>query len=175
MSKALLILGAGGHGRVVREVALFMVDSAGMPIYEKVDFLDDNAPDAIGSMTDLGVFADQYTDAFCGIGNNVVRDQLQQKAVDAGFNVPVLIHPTAYVSPTAVLGAGTIVEPRAIVNAGAVVGRGCILSVGSIVDHDSAIGDFCHVNTGAICMAGSTVEPGRKVGAGEVVGGFNAR
>ena len=82
MSKALLILGAGGHGRVVREVALFMVDSAGMPIYEKVDFLDDNAPDAIGSMADLGVFADQYTDAFCGIGNNVVRDQLQQKAVE---------------------------------------------------------------------------------------------
>lgn len=61
----------------------------------------------------------------------------------------------------------------AIVNAA--VGRGCVLSVGSIVDHDSVIGDFCHVNTGAICMAGSTVEPGRKVGAGEVVSGFNQR
>ena len=63
MSKKLLILGAGGHGKVVREVALGIVDGY-MPRYSKVDFLDDYADNAIGKMQDLKDYVGIYDDVF---------------------------------------------------------------------------------------------------------------
>lgn len=58
MGKRLLILGAGGHGKVVREVALSLLDIDGNPVYESVDFLDDNSVDVIGKIADLEKYRD---------------------------------------------------------------------------------------------------------------------
>ncbi|MBQ9572900.1 MAG: hypothetical protein IJR22_05870 [Acidaminococcaceae bacterium] len=69
-----------------------------------------------------------------------------------------LVHPTAYVSPSATVGAGTVVEPKAVINTNSQIGQGCIISVGTVVDHDCVIGDFCHINAGVVCGAGSCVE-----------------
>ena len=174
MGKRLLVLGAGGHGKVVQEIALSLFDIDGKPVYEAVDFLDDNSADAIGRIADLEKYQDKYSDVFCGIGNNKVRKQLLDQTKELCYSIPVLIHPTAYISPSAVIEAGTVVEPKAIVNANAVVHRGCIISVGAIVDHDVTVNEFVHVNAGAIVKAGASVESGRKLEAGEVVLGYGA-
>ena len=174
MGKRLLILGAGGHGKVVREVALSLLNIDGKALYEAVDFLDDNSVDAIGKIADLGKYKEKYSDVFCGIGNNTVRKQLLDQSEELAYSIPVLIHPTAYISPSAVIEAGTVVEPKAIVNANTVVHRGCIISVGAIVDHDVSVNEFVHVNAGAIVKAGARVESGRKLEAGEVVLGYSA-
>ena len=171
MSKNLLILGAGGHGKVVREVALSIVDGY-MPRYSKVDFLDDYADNAIGKIQDLKDYVEIYDDVFCGIGNNFVRKDLLKKAEKLGYEIPILIYPTAYISASAVIGKGTVVEPKAIVNANSIIGKGSIISVGAIVDHDVIIEKYVHVNAGAICKAGSKIEEGRKLEAGEVVLGY---
>ena len=60
--KTLLIIGAGGHGKVVAEIAMAVG-------YQKIAFLDDNAPEAIGKIRDIEKWMD-YTEGFCGIGNN---------------------------------------------------------------------------------------------------------
>lgn len=172
MGKRLLVLGAGGHGKVVREVALSLFDINGNPVYEAVDFLDDNSVDAIGKIVDLENYRDKYSDVFCGIGNNTVRKQLLDQAERLGFHIPVLIHTSAYISPSAVIEAGTVVEPKAIVNANTVIHRGCIISVGAIVDHDVVVNEFAHINAGAIVKAGAKIESGRKLEAGEVVLGY---
>ncbi len=161
----LLIVGAGGHGKVVAEIA---ADCG----YEKVDYLDDNSPEAIGKLHDLEKFADQYEYAFVGIGNNKLRGELIEKLESVGYQVPVLIHPTAYISRTAKIEKGTVVEPKAIVNANTVVSSGCIISVGSIVDHDVVIEQYCHINAGAIVKAGATLEEYTKLEAGEVKLGY---
>ena len=172
MGKRLLVLGAGGHGKVVREVALSLLNIDGKPVYESVDFLDDNSENAIGKIADLEKYRAQYSDVFCGIGNNTVRKQLLNQAEHLGFNVPVLIHASAYISPSAVIEAGTVVEPKAIINANTVIHRGCIISVGAIVDHDVIVNEFVHVNAGAIVKAGARVESIRKLEAGEIVLGY---
>ena len=174
MGKRLLVLGAGGHGKVVREAALSLLDINGKPLYEAADFLDDNSAEAIGKIADLGKYKEKYSDVFCGIGNNKVRKQLLDQAKELGYSIPVLIHPTAYISPSAVIEAGTVVEPKAIVNANTIVHRGCIISVGAIVDHDVIVNEFVHVNAGAIVKAGARVESGRKLEAGEVVLGYGS-
>lgn len=171
MSKRLLILGYGGHGKVVCETAMSMRKD-GKAFYDSIDFLDDNAPKAVGKIINLEKFKGKYDEVFCGIGNNRVRKELLQKAEELGFSIATIVHATAYVSPTATVEKGTIIEAKAIVNANSVIKSGCIISVGAIVDHDVIVEEYSHVNTGAICKAGSHIETLRKIDSGEVVQGY---
>ena len=165
MNKNLLILGAGGHGKVVKEIA----EALG---YTNIDFLDDNSTEAIGKIADSKAYISQYPEAFVGIGNNKFRGELLNRVEQEGFAIPVLIHPTAYISKSATIEKGTVVEPKAIVNANSKVGRGCIISVGSIVDHDVVLENCVHVNAGAVCKAGSFVVKETKLEAGQVMKGY---
>lgn len=162
MGKRLLIIGAGGHGKVVAEIAADVG-------YEEVAFLDDNSPEAVGKISEAERFREEYQEAFVGIGNNRVRGELIGKLEACGYEVPILVHPTAYVSRSAVIGKGTVVEPKAVVNANTRVGVGCIISVGAIIDHDVVLGGCVHANAGSIVEAGAAVEGGRKLESGEVV------
>lgn len=164
--KSLLIIGAGGHGKVCKEVA------EAMGCYSQIDFLDDNADIAIGKVSDLLSFVGQYTDVFGGIGNNNLRLELLEKARRLGYDIPVLVHPTAYLSPSCKVLAGTVIEPKAIVNANTVVKEGCIISVGAIVDHDVVINQGVHCNAGSIVKAGATIDALEKLEAGQVVMGY---
>lgn len=161
----LLIIGAGGHGRVVAEVA----EACG---YDQIAFLDDSSSEAIGKISDIEKFVMQFEHAFVGMGDNKLRRELIGRLENAGYKIPVLIHPTAYVSRTAAMGKGTVAEPKAIVNANTNIGIGCIISIGSIIDHDVMIGDYCHINSGAIVKAGARVDSFAKLEAGEVVLGY---
>lgn len=165
MDKNLLIIGAGGHGRVVAEVAA----ACG---YENISFLDDNSPEAIGKINDMVSFIGQFTNAFVGIGNNQFRNEMLMKLIKLGYHIPVLIHPTAYVSKSASVSKGTIVEPLAIINANSIVERGCIISVGAIVDHDVVLEECVHVNVGAVVKSGAHVRTNHKVEAGEIIQGY---
>lgn len=162
----LLIVGAGGHGKVVKEVA----ESLGK--YERIDFVDDQVSTAVGTTDDLPNLRAHYEAAFVGIGNNAMRQRILNQLQRYGYQVPALIHPTAYISPSAQIEDGTIVEPKAIVNANSIVGEGCIISVGAIVDHDVELESCVHVNAGAICKAGSKVAANVKLEAGQVVKGY---
>lgn len=169
MGKRLLLLGAGGHGKVVWEVASSLFDEEGNPEYEAIDFLGDAAFDTVGTIAELESIGKSYDAIFCGIGNNTVRRKLLQRVSAMGKEIPILIHSTAYISPTALIEKGTVVEPKAIVNSNTVVQEGCIISVGAIVDHDVVVEKYSHINAGAICKAGSHIESGRKLEAKEVV------
>lgn len=173
MGKKLLILGEGGHGQVVKEVAQ-AIRRNGKPVYDIIDFLDDNHSEAVGKIEKMEQFRSFYDEVFCGIGNNSVRKRLLEKAKEIHFTIATLIHPSAYVSSSAVIEAGTVIEPKAIVNANTIVKKGCIISVGAIVDHDVVIEEYVHVNAGAICKAGSHIQKKRKLEAGEVVMGYPA-
>ncbi len=163
--KSLLILGAGGHGRVAAEIA----ESLGY----RVSFLDDKPGEGvIGSISELEKFGPKFDACFIGIGNNVVRHKLKDRLVELRLPVATLISPRAYVSSSVKVGCGTVIEPGAIVNANVTIGCGCIVSVGGIIDHDSVLEDFSHVNTGAICMSGAHVAGETKIEAGEVLHGF---
>lgn len=164
--KSLLIIGAGGHGQVVYEIAR----SLG---FERIDFLDDNYEGAIGKIDDIEKFI-EYENAFCGIGNNQFRGIIIERLHKAGYKVPVLIHPTAYISVSAVIDEGTVVEPKAIVNAHSIVKAGSIISVGAIVDHDVVIGRCAHINSGSIVKAGGFVDDYDKLEAGEVKLGYSS-
>ena len=87
---------------------------------------------------------------------------------EAGLKIPVLIHPTAFVSPSARISEGTIVCAKAAVNTNSVVEKGCIISICALADHNSRVGECSHINAGAIVKAGCVVDKLIKVNTGIV-------
>ncbi len=159
--KKLLIIGAGGHGQVLAEVAM----ACG---YDRVDFLDDRNPCAVGTTDRAEALAGGYDGVVVSIGNNDLRRTLIQRLQAVDAPIATLVHPRAFVAPSATLGEGSVVLPGAVVNTNARVGKGCILSIGALVDHDATIDDFSHVNAGAVVAAGKSA--GGKIDPGAVVG-----
>lgn len=162
----LLILGAGGHGKVVRETA----QATGQ--FEKIAFLDDAAPDALGKLGELPRFMEEFDCAFVAMGNPVLRREYQNWLEVLGVTLPAVIHPRSIVSPTAKVGVGTVIMAGAVVQTGVKIGCGCILSAGAIVDHDACLGDYCHINAGAVVPSMSAVSENTKVDYGQVFCGL---
>lgn len=159
--KSLLIIGAGSHGLIVSETA----EACG---YEKIEFLDDNSPDAVGKTDQLEKLAGSYDGVIVSIGNNEIRRELIHRIQEADAPLVSLIHPRAFVSPSATVGNGSIVLPGAIIHTNARIGTGCIISIGALIDHDAVVEAFSHVNTGAIVGAGKRARG--RVEAGSVIG-----
>jgi sugar O-acyltransferase (sialic acid O-acetyltransferase NeuD family) len=97
------------------------------------------------------------------------RIRLYKQATQCGFQLPVIISPTAHVSRYATIGAGSIVMHGTIVNAGAKVGNNCIINTLALIEHDAVIADHCHISTGAILNGGVNVGAGSFIGSGCVV------
>lgn len=158
----LLILGAGGHGKVVRETA------QAMGLFEKIEFLDDKAPEALGTLGELPQFMEEFDCAFVAMGNPRLRREYQNWLEVLGVALPSVIHPQSTVSPSAKVGPGTVIMAGAVVQTNAIIGRGCILSGRAIVDHDACLGDFCHINAGAIVPSMAQVPEDTKLDYGQV-------
>ena len=162
--KSLLILGAGGFGQMVKETALALG-------YENVVFLDDaaKAEDVIGMCCDYVLKHSEYPAAVAAFGNNKTRLFWTEKLLEEGYEVPVIIHPSAIVSPSAVLEPGCFIMQRAVVNTHTKIGKAALINSGAVVDHDSVVEKGAHVGLGSVVKANCTIEAGRKVEAGEVI------
>ena len=156
----LSIIGAGGHGKVVAEVA----QGCG---YVDITFLDQKWPEkkTNGAWQVVGVSPAADDLLFCAVGNNATRRLLSI----ASSPMPILIHPAAVISSSVTVAAGSVAMAGAIVNAGAKIGQGAILNTGCSIDHDSILGDFVHVSPGARLGGDVRVGDGTWIGIGAVV------
>lgn len=161
----LIILGAGGHGRVVADIAR----QTGR--YEQIHFLDDYATgaDVTGKCEDYLKFKDGDTEMYPAFGNNEARIQWENRIMEMGITLAKIVHPLAYVSPKAEVADGCVIMPYAIVNTGTKIGKACILNIGSLVDHDCVLEEGCHLAPGAIVKGENHLPKGTKVDSGEVV------
>lgn len=167
MNKQLVILGAGGHGRVVAEVA-------SLNGYSNIVFLDDSGiTEADGHRVVGGIsdFEKHLTASafFVAIGDNGVRTMLLGRLEDKGAQIATLIHPAATVSSKANIGKGSVIMAGAVINNNATVGKGTILNTCCSVDHDCVVGDYSHIAVGAHLAGAVVVGAGVLVGAGAVV------
>jgi sugar O-acyltransferase (sialic acid O-acetyltransferase NeuD family) len=168
----LIIWGAGGHGKVVLDVA------RAVGVFREAVFIDDSCVEPGGRFCDCELFpssqrvellkARGFRFFIVAVGDNLIREQLFRQGINSEL-VPIsLIHPSAVVSAATFIGDGTVGMPRIVVNAGAVIGRNCILNTGAIVEHDCQVGDHVHLAPGTILGGGVTVEPFALVGLGAI-------
>jgi len=173
--KDLVILGAGGHGKVVADLAR----ACG---YQPRAFVD---VARIGEIAEPGgtrieleqsAFLAAVTkgefvfgpNATIAIGNNQARLDLFFE-LKRHMNLPTLVHPTAWVSPSAEIGAGTHLCPMVVIHPAAWVGQATILNTRCIIEHDCVVGDGVHISPGAVLCGGVQVGDGAWIGAGAVV------
>lgn len=156
MSKTLLILGAGGHGKSVAESALLSGE------WSEVIFLDDGWPglraavgcDVVGKIADIGRIAHRCQGAIAAVGNVTVREHWINFIEQEELKLVSVIHPTAWVSPSATVGAGTVVMAGAVVGTVSEVGWGAIINANATVDHDVVMEELSHVGVGVQLASG---------------------
>ena len=155
----IILIGGGGHCKscidVIQAEGRFdiagIVENAGYQVsgvgYQVLGY------PVIGTDDDLPGLVKEYQNALITVGqirNPDVRIKLFNLIRELGGAFPVIVSPNAYLSRTAMIGAGTIVMHRAVVNTEAVVGVNCILNTGSLVEHEASVGDHCHISTYSI-------------------------
>jgi acetyltransferase EpsM len=167
---AILVYGGGGHGKSLVDLL------RALGSYRIVGFVDDGlepgtrimdlpvlgSSDALAGLADQGVRL--AVNAVGGIGSIGVRIQVFQILALAGFACPAVVHPSAWIEPSAGLAAGVQVFPHVYVGSEAQLGYGAIVNTGAIVSHDCRIGDYANISPGAM-LAGEV-----QVGAAALVG-----
>ncbi len=180
----LVILGAGGNGRIAAEIA----ELSG---WKQVVFLDPNWeshrqsgiwPVIDDDRTDVLMSQPQDSFFFVGVGDNKKRAFLQKRLEDLNLPIATLVHPKAIVSSYADVAPGCLISAGAVVNIGCKIERGAIVNTNASIDHDSSVGAFCHVAPGSQIAAdvtlgervfigvGASVRNGITILAGAVVG-----
>lgn len=164
MNKNLLILGAGGHGQVVREVA------QAMGSFSRIAFLDDGktGPDILDVCGNFSSYMEEFPYMFPAFGAGTMRMEWISKLEEHEIMLPTLVHPTAFISPSASIFPATVIAPRAVVHTEAVLEKGCILGAGAIVDHNTLVGYGCQIDSGAVVESMCMVPALQKVNAGGV-------
>lgn len=162
--KSLIVIGCGGHGRIVAEAAAAS--------YRVRGFADDN-PARHGVLVDglpvLGRWQEQEADGFVvAIGDNLARQRVFELVKLSGRSLVTVVASGASVSAHASLGAGTVVLAGAVAQAGAVVGANVLLNVGAVVDHDAVVGDHGHVGLRAVVASFGRVAAGEWLPSGAV-------
>ena len=101
------------------------------------------------------------------VGNN--RDRKREAESRKGTHFTYLIHPSATVASSALIGMGTVIMAGAVVQARAVIGMHCILNSGCTVDHDAVLADFVHISPGANVCGAVEIGEGAWIGANATV------
>lgn len=184
MSPPIVILGAGGHARVVADICRSIgrvvegfldpglepgTSVDGMPVLGSDERLTDS--DFVGAH-EFGL----------GIGDSRLRCEVGRRVLDAGGTLPALTHERSVVAPDVVIGFGSVLMAGAIVNTGAELGAFVVVNTGASVDHDCRLDEGTHVGPGvhlagavrsgriAEIGIGASVVQGISIGDGAIVG-----
>lgn len=167
-TRPLKIVGCGGHGRVVADIARALNE----PIS---GFLDDNVAAAPGNLCVEGpilallpllVGSHRFV---VGIGDAEARRRIVNLVLSIGGELTTLIHPNAVIAPDVTIGAGTVVMAGAIVNTGTQIGCFAVINTGAIIDHDNTIEDNVQVAPGCRLAGGVKCKPNAFIGTGATI------
>jgi sugar O-acyltransferase (sialic acid O-acetyltransferase NeuD family) len=170
----ILLIGAGGHAASCIDA----IESQGC--YEIVGLIvkeDEVGREffgypVLGCDSDLERLATRFPLAFVAFGaidKPETRLSMIERLMYAGFKMPTIVASTAYVSPRAKIGQGTIVMHGVVINAEVRIGGNCIINSNALIEHDSSVGEYCHISTGVIINGKTTIGDNCFIGSGCVV------
>lgn len=167
---SLIIVGAGGHGKCIAEIASMMNK------WDEIAFLDDNKVGieifgfpVLDRVANFEKYRSKFNCAFVAIGNNHSRLMFLNQMINSGFEIPVMIHPKSIISEYTTIGAGTSIHAGAVINPDVVVGKGSIINTGATIDHDCNIGEGVHLSPGSHIGGTTTIKNLTWVGIGSSI------
>lgn len=174
MDRPLILLGAGGHARVLAEILLDQGNSVLGATDVQAPIIGVHTTDLLYLGNDEAVFAHPadsilLVNGVGSVGPIAARRALYRRFVEAGYRFASVRHPSAVVSPSARLGAGHQILATAVVATGAQLGDNVLVNTRAVVEHDCTVGDHCHIASGAVVCGGVHIDAGVHVGAGATV------
>ena len=182
MKKKLAIIGAGGHGKVIGEIA-------SLNNYKVIDFFDDQFSKIknyhfkiVGNLKKLENNLKSYDVFFVAIGDNKRRYNFLNWLEKKKINIINLIHPKSTVSELSKLGSGICVMANAVINPGTQIKNGAIINTSASIDHDCILEESVHVSpncsiSGGVFIGklshigtGTSVHPGIHIGKNVKIG-----
>lgn len=170
MHKKVVIIGAGGHAKVIADI----IEKSGDTVY---GFLDDNKATGekvleeykiLGKIDDCIYLQEKDKQLYfvIAIGNNYIRKSIYEKYK---LNYYTAIHPTAVIGMQVNIEEGTVVMANACINSNTKIGKNCIINTGVIVEHDNIIEDYVHISPNATLCGTVKVGTFTHIGAGAVI------
>jgi acetyltransferase EpsM len=167
--KKLVVIGDGGHSKVVRDVV--KADNK----YDCIGILDDKYKALInkagiyhGPIQSIAELISIEEDVFfvIAIGDNSIRKKIVNNLSDMNVNFASLIHPSAIIGSNVEIMPGTVIMPGAIINSSTIIQEHCIINSNAVVEHDNTIESFVHVSPGAVLAGNVTIQVGSHIGIG---------
>ncbi len=175
MGNRIVIIGAGGHGKVVCDAILAQNE------YIINGFVDNSQPVGSTVINNYQVIADQdnmntlksQVDFFIvAIGNNKIREEVFNSVKNI-LQPATIIHPSAVIGSEVNIGAGTVILANAVVNVSSRIGENSIINARSVVDHDCVIGNNVHLSIGTLVGSNSLINNGYLSKIGESITTFS--
>jgi UDP-perosamine 4-acetyltransferase len=174
LGKPVLVLGAGGHARVLIDVLsqsssrilgitdpdskLWGHNLMGVPILGNDDKIVDYSPQDVVLVNALG-----------SVSTTKARAKLYDFFKAKGYGFETVIHPKAIIAPHVGLAEGVQVLAGAIINTGVSIGVNTIVNTGAVVEHDCLIGSHVHIATGSRLAGNVNVGNGTHIGIGSTI------
>jgi sugar O-acyltransferase (sialic acid O-acetyltransferase NeuD family) len=186
VKRKVMILGAGGHARVVANIAALtadldivgIADKSAATVGERI-----GGTKIVASLDDLPRWRGQgITHVALAFGGNQERARAMHEAEANGLASVTLVHPAAVIEDRVAIGDGALICAGAVLVTECRIGRGAIVNTGASVDHESEVGECAHIAPGcrvagrvtvgdrALLGIAACVVPGRRIGADAVVG-----
>ena len=170
--KKLLILGAGGFGQTIAEVAELLDN------WENISFVDDRWPEQqqvgrytiIANIQSLEAINLHSFEAIIAVGNNQIRQKWQQLLLDLSVPMAAIIHPQTVIAPSAKIGQGVTIMAGCVIGTNTMIQDGVILNLGTLLDHDVIIEAFSHLSVGVKVAGGKTITASSFLGIGTIIG-----
>lgn len=168
MKKRVVVLGAGGHARVIADIIRCCGD-------EVIGFLDDRESGCFTEMNMLGKVAyaqkiaesDDSVQFIIGIGNNNTRKLIAEKYSSLHFYTA--IHSSAVIASDVLIGIGTTIMANTVINTGSKIGCHCIINTAATVDHDCEVANYAHISPGSHLSGTVHIGEGTWLGTGSIV------
>ena len=184
--KRLLIVGSGGHGKVVLDCAKKQYNSITFMTNDIQSKSVNGYPIIFEQETSMEYILQNFDEVIVAIGNNNARLKISMDYITKGIKLATIIHEKAVVSENAIIGEGTVVFANAVINPFANIGKCCIINTGSIIEHDCVLEDGVHISPNAamggtvtigektwVCL-GSSIGNNIKIGSNSVIGAGSA-
>lgn len=157
--KKVIILGAGGHARVVAAMAKKLnFDVISCLDAEQEHLIREHAPKDILLANGLG-----------STGTMPLRGKVYRKFKELGYKFVTLVHPNSFVEDDVILGEGVQIMAGVVVQTGVRISANTIINTGAKVDHDCLIAEHVHISPGVILCGGCCVNSGTHIGAGATI------
>ena len=173
MNKNVIIIGAGGHSKVIADIIVKSQDNV-------LGFLDDNISidtiiikeknlKVLGKIEDGIKIKEQNREVefVIGIGNNKTRKSIAGKYPN--LNYYTAIHPSSQIALDVKIEDGTVIMANTCINTSATIGKHCIINTGAIIEHDNIIEDYVHISPNATLCGTVKIGELTHIGAGSTI------